>query len=397
MTAPPHDPRRVSLLLWLVNLCAIGASTLSYVYLSYYTYKSTGSVILSQAVLFAPMVLPVLLVSQIHQVSDRVAPRSLLVAANLVSLSSCAIVFALLASQVWLAIAGAVVVGTSDALQRVARIIAIRRYFSSADVRFTVPLTLTAQFIAGGVAGAMMSIIRGEMTPLVTLGATCLLFGAAAAAAACLPAIRGFARPVQSGPAIWSAFRALMRSDKTLSRSFWVFVAFVSVYQGFFNVSRVTLPAHVLQLSEGFVGLLQSVNSVAALLGALVYAGFNRRRHRFPPLAMAALSALFLVTAAAGVGVVTSYATYFFYIFFFELAFFRLQSDLVVNTPPERMPLIAAVQYAGVYAGMITTIFIGSVLVEQIGLMWTGVVFVAGYAAALALCPQAFRPAAQPA
>src|SRR4030095_14502045 len=125
-------------------------------------------------------------------------------------------------SQVWLAIAGAVIVGTSDALQRVARIIAIRRYFSSADVRFTVPLTLTAQFIAGGVAGAMMSIIRGEMTPLVTLGATCLLFGAAAAAAACPPAIRGFARPVQSGPAIWSAFRALMRSDKTLSRSFWV-------------------------------------------------------------------------------------------------------------------------------------------------------------------------------
>jgi hypothetical protein len=44
---------------------------------------------------------------------------------------------------------------------------------------------------------------------------------------------------------------------------------------------------------------------------------------------------------------------------------------------------------------MIFTIFIGSILVEQFGLMWTSVLFVAAYVAALALRPDAFRPAGQ--
>jgi hypothetical protein len=385
---------RISLLLWTINLCAICASTLSYVYLSYTTYKSTGSVFLSQVVLFSPMVLPVVFVGQIHRITDRISPRALLLGANLLSLAAGAVVYALLADVPMVALAGGVLIGALDAVQRVARIVAIKRYFDSGDVKATVPLTLTAQFIAGGLAGAAIGAVRGEMTPLVALALTCMLFAAAAGAAASLPAARALAFPAAER-SLWPAFSALLRSNGDLRRSFWAFVVFVGVYQGFFNVSRVTLPAHVLHLSDGWVGLLQSVNSVAALVGAIVYYTLGRRGWRFPPLAMAGISGVFMVVAAAGAGVAPSYIAYFVYIFFFELAFFRLQADVVVHSPPQDMPLVASVQYAGVYLGMISTIFVGSLMVEQVGLLWTGVLFVAAYALALLLCPHAFRPAEQ--
>lgn len=385
---------RVSWLLWTINLCAIGASTLSYVYLSYTTYKSTGSVLLSQVVLFSPMVLPVVFVGQIHRIADRISPRALLWWANVLSLSACAVVYALLADVPLVALAGGVLIGTLDAVQRVARIVGIKRYFDSGDVKSTVPLTLTAQFIAGGLAGAAIGVVRGGMTPLVALALTCTLFAAAAAAAALLPATPGRVLP-PARRALWPAFAALLRSSGDLRRSFWAMVVFVAIYQGFFNVSRVTLPAHVLHLSDGWVGLLQTVNSVAALSGAIVYYTLGRRGWRFAPLAMAGISGVFMVLAAAGTSVVASYLAYFVYIFFFELAFFRLQADVVVHSPPQDIPLVASVQYAGVYLGMIVTIFVGSLLVEHIGLLWTGVLFLATYALALLLRPDALRPVAQ--
>lgn len=385
---------RTSFLLWTINLCAISASTLSYVYLSYTTYQSTGSVFLSQIILFSPMVLPVLFVGQIHRITDCISPRALLLWANFLSLTACAVVYTLLADVPVVALAGGVLIGTLDAVQRVARIVAIKRYFDSSDVKSTVPLTLTAQFIAGGLAGAAIGVVRGEMTPLVALALTCTLFAAAAGAAALLPATRALAFSA-ARLALWPAFFALLRSNGDLRRSFWAFVVFVSVYQGFFNVSRVTLPAHVLHLSDGWVGLLQSVNSVAALIGAIVYYTLGRRGWRFPPLAMVGISSVFMVVAAAGAGVASSYLAYFVYIFFFELAFFRLQADMVVHSPPQDIPLVASVQYAAVYLGMILTIFVGSLLVEQVGLLWTGVLFISAYALALLLRPDAFRPTAQ--
>ena len=81
--------------------------------------------------------------------------------------------------------------------------------------------------------------------------------------------------------------------------------------------------------------------------------------------------------APPGSGVASSYLAYFVYIFFFELAFFKLQADVVVHSPPQDMALVASVQYAGVYLGMISTIFVGSLLVERIGLLWTGVLLLA--------------------
>ncbi|QBF26754.1 hypothetical protein EXN22_14005 [Pseudomonas tructae] len=386
----------LTVLIWIVNLCAICASTLSYIYLSYYTYKETGSLLYSQIVLFSPMVLPVLFVGQIYRLSDRISPRTLLILSNALALLVAVLVYSLLPTVALIAILGGIAIGTLDALQRVGRIVAIKCYFNSANVESTVPLTLMAQFIAGGIAGATMALVKGDMMPWHALAITAVLFSIACFAAFLLPrAERPTTATTPQSAALIKTFTNFMRTSPQLRRSFWSFIIFVSVYQGFFNVSRIILPAHVLGLSEGYVGLLQAVNSVAALVGAILYYKLNKRGHRLAPLSMAAASALFMMVAAYGGGLASSYGAYFFYIFFFELAFFKLQSDVVLATPANAMPLVASVQYAGVYAGMIITIFFGSLLVEHIGLLWTSVIFAVCYLAATLLLSFSFKPAEQ--
>jgi hypothetical protein len=159
-------------------------------------------------------------------------------------------------------------------------------------------------------------------------------------------------------------FMALLAENEPLKKAFLNFVIFITFFQGFFNVSRITLPSHVLNLPENYVGYLQLVNSCAALSGALFYFVYNRRGLRFNPLYMAIVSAMFMLITSLGINIATSYITYFLYIFFFELAFFKLQSDIVIKSNTHDMPVIAAMQYAGVYVGMISSIFAGSMLTQ---------------------------------
>lgn len=371
-------PKGIAALLWVVNLCAIGASTLSYIYLSYFIYSKTSSVILSQVVMFSPMVLPIVFVFQIQRIADRVSPRALLIASNAIALLVCTVAFSVLESAPLAAIASAVAIGTLDALQRVARIVSVKRYFTSAEVKFTILLTLTAQFIAGGIAGAALGLIRGEMTPQVALVLTSLLFGAAFVAAVALPPVIRPA-PASAAQAVSPRLLEVLRRHPSLRQSFWAFVVFVSVYQGFFNLARVTLPAHVLKLSEQYVGWLQVAGSMGALLGALAFHVLSKRNVTFAPSLLAVLSAILMFVSAAGVSVGMSFFAFFGFMFFFELAFFKLQSDVVLHSPSGDIPLIAAFQYAGVYSGMIATIFIGSLLVDHVGLLATSLVLGLAY------------------
>ena len=374
-----YASRTHTLLLWCVNLCAISASTLSYIYLSYYIYTETQNLLFSQVVLFAPMVLPVLLVAPIYRLADQLAPRTLLWAANVLSLVSAVWIYSVLPHQAWVAVVGAVLIGTLDALQRVGRIVAIKCYFPGAQIASSVPLTLTAQFIAGGLAGVSMVLFKASMSPTLALLVTAILFAVAALAAFMLPALAAPKAPAQVPTRLLPALSELIRSAPALRQRLYQFILFVSLFQGFFNVSRVLLPAHVLGLGEAYVGLLQAVNSVAALVGALVFYRLGKRNIHPSPMLMACMSGIFMASAAYAFDVQSSYLAYFFYIFFFELAFFRLQADLVSQTPLQAMPLMASVQYAGVYLGMIITIFIGSLLVEWIGLFQTALLFAGTY------------------
>lgn len=382
-------PRRISLLLWIVNLAAIAASVFSYVYLSYFVYLRTGSVMASELVLIAPMVVPVLLCLLVNRLASRSAPRPLLMGANAVGVGVALLTYALIGTHVAIAVAGALAIGLLDALQRVARTVAIKHYFAAADLQSAVPLTLTAQFIAGGIAGVGLSAFKEAVTPALAAAIVGGGFAAAAVAAWLLP------RPAQaaSAPPAPAARRfgalgelhRVLGAHAPLRSSFWTFVIFVSVFQGFFNVSRVALPAHELQLPTQHVGTLQIISAMSALAGALIYAWMGKRRITLGRSAVVALSAVSLaamVGACSAGTMAPSFTLYLIYMLVWEVLFFKYQSDLVAVTPAEHMPLVATFQYAAVYSGMIVSAALGGALSQRYGLAPTALVFAATYALA---------------
>lgn len=233
--------RRLTTLLWTINLSAISASMFVYLYLAQHAYHSLGSLLVSELVLVAPLVMPVLLAFQLNQVAARVGPRKLLFAANAAGACYCAVLF--LATD---------------------------------------------------------------------LGTVSVLLG-------------------------------------------------------------------------------------AAVVGALVYSALCRHQ-RAPGLAVVTpVCAIAMLAACELPGVAASFASYFVFFFCFELAFFRLQGDIVLATPPADMPLVATLQYALVYAGLMLTGAIGALLVGPIGLSGTALCLALGYFAGQALLRRLARRIAAPA
>lgn len=372
-------PRTHMLYLWLINFCAIAACTLSYIYLSYYVYTQTENTLYSQAVLFTPMILPALLVAPIYRLADYLAPRTLLWVANCLALGCALGTYLVLPYRPWVAIVGAVLIGALDALQRVGQIVAIKRYFSAPQIALSVPLTLTAQFVAGGLVGVSMVLFKERMSPGLALSITAGLFAIATLAAIVLPTLAASSAPPSRPMRLVPVLFELLRTAPALRGRLFQLILYVSLFQGFLNVSRVLLPAHVLGLGEAGVGLLQALNSVAALLGALAFYLLDKRRVSLSPVAIAGVSGLFMAIAAYAFDVRSSYLAHFFFIFFFELAFFRQQAELISHTPAQSISLIASVQYAGVYLGLLVTIFIGSLLVEWMGLFLTALLLAGAY------------------
>lgn len=379
-------PRRISALLWTVNLSSIAASIFSYVYLSYIVYQKTASVQLSEAVLIAPMVIPVVLCLAINRIAGASSPRAILIWFNVAGMAVALATYPLVDKHIWTAIAGTLVIGFLDATQRVGRMVAIKRYFSSNDVKYALPITLTAQFIAGAIAGIVLSFYKSEITPAVAGMITICAYGIGAFAGWLLPAAPSqVAAGAAAAPAqgALAALARVLRDNPSLQRHFLAFVILVSAYQGFFNVSRVALPTHVLGLSQTYVGYLQIIGATSALGAALLFAYLGKRNTAFGRTAVVALNVFCLgaMVGATGTGdVAVSYTLYFVYMFLWEMLFFKHQSDVVAATPAEDMPLVATFQFAGVYLGMIVTGLLGSWVTHHYGLPAAAIGFAIGYA-----------------
>ena len=397
------SPRRIGILLWIVNLSSIAASVFTYVYLSYFVYLRTGSVMLSEAVLLAPMVIPVVLCLAINHFAGAVSPRSLLVGFNAAGIVTALLSYAMIDRHIGAAIAGALVIGFIDAVQRVARTVAIKRYFSSADVKYALPITLTAQFIAGGVAGVGLSFYKAQITPevagLIVTGA----FALAALASWWLPRTAN-ATPTAAPQAAERAGHALrqiarlLKGNGDLRRRFYAFLIVVSVFQGFFTVSRVTLPTHVLNLSQAFVGYLQIVSAMAALAAALLYFWLGKREvgiGKVGSVVLSGVSLLAMVAATTSPDVPVAYGLYFIYMFVWEILFFKYQSEVVVVTPSDQMALVATFQYAGVYLGMLVCALLGGLITQHASLTTAALAFALVYVVLMALNAARHKPAGQ--
>ncbi|WCM88675.1 MFS transporter [Acidovorax sp. NCPPB 3576] len=378
---PVTGKRPLTALLWAINLSSISASVLVYIYLAHHALRDLDSLLVSEFVLFAPMVVPVLLAFQLNQLTGRMEVRRLLRLANVAAAVACLTLFLATDLGPAMVLLGATVIGALDAVQRVARIVVIKRYFSPEEVRYTVPLTLTAQFIAGAVAGAILAFFPTQISAVAAAIATTALFACAALCTWLIPPATT-TTDAPGGPAapasLWQGLR-MLRDIAALRQAMVSFVLLGAFFQGFYNISRVALPAHHLGLSQQYVGLLQIVASLAAVAGALYFYVQSRRGRAFH------LRYIYPACAAAMVGAclwhspAVSYPLYFAYFFLFELAFFRLQADIMAATPRDQMPVVATLQYALVYAGMMLAIFLGAFSVQWFGMAITAMLFAAGF------------------
>jgi hypothetical protein len=379
---------KVSALLWTVNLGSISASVFSYVYLAYFIYIQTDIVLYSNLVLLAPMLVPVLFCFTINRYAKSASPKNLLALANIAGLCISVVTFLTIKQFAFAALVGAMFIGLIDATQRVTRMVAIKSYFSEANVKYAVPLTLTAQFIAGGIAGALMSCYKGQMTPEIAMLVVASLYILATIASIYLPhndeGAQASTNSKMTAAETLAALSSILKNNSTLKQQFISFTLFVSIFQGFFYVSRVTLPTYVLHLSDQFVGLLQIISSMSALIGAILFYYLNKKGWNFTKTITKLISITSLAAmmgATLGTSVLSSYILYFIFMFLFEVLFFKYQADVVNACPKEHMPMISTFQYAAAYIGMMLVIFWGGVITQTLDLSWAAAVCVLLYLA----------------
>jgi hypothetical protein len=356
--------RRLSTALWVTNLASVIASNLSYLYLASLVYRSTGVIEYANAVLMCPMIIPVLACVAMTTLTRRVSPRRLFIGANVTALACAAGLALSLHAAPLLALAGAALIGFADALQRVTRIVAIKLFFPEGDVKFAVPVALSAQFAAGGLSGVLMAVAPHEASPPFMLGVIGCLFTLAAAASLFLPksAVRPAATAAPHGGGL-RAFISALAQRPPFRSTFLRAVAFVGVFQGFYNLSRVALPAHLLHLSDRFVGLLQMLSSVSMIVGAVLFYTCGRRGVAGGAQSEAALIGVCVAAATAAVSVAHPAASFVLYCVFvvaFEFLFLRAQADLVEACPQEIVGTMAAYQYAAMYSAMLLVMAAGN-------------------------------------
>ncbi|WP_367619817.1 MFS transporter [Caballeronia sp. SEWSISQ10-4 2] len=386
-TSAARARKRLTVALWTTNLSSVIASNLTYIYLASFIYRQTGRIEWSNITLMCPMAIPVVACFGIASITRRSGPRRIFAVANGCALGITLLLLLVLGHYPLAALAGATLIGVVDALQRVTRIVALKAFYPDGDVKTAVPIALSAQFIAGGLAGVLMGLAPNEAAPAVVLPWIGALFALAGAVSLLLPVVpTQHASTVEANSSVSKLLGAL-DAHPEMRGHFVRVVMFIGVFQGFYNLSRVALPAHLLNLSDHYVGLLQLLSSAAMLVGASCFYASARRGWRFAGRREAALIGICIGASTMAVTLhspALNFALYFVYILAFEIMFLQCQADLVEACPREHVGTMAAYQYAAMYVAMMVIMGLGSVAVPFIGLngvaLACGVLYVLLYA-----------------
>jgi hypothetical protein len=376
---------RLTAALWITNLASVIASNLAYLYLASLIYRTTGMISYANIVLMCPMVIPIIACVAISSATRTLPPRRIFIAANSTALLTAIVLALTLHAYPLVALAGAMSIGLADALQRVTRIVAIKVFFPQGNAKRAVPVALSAQFAAGGFSGVLMLAAPQTLTPDVMLGAIAGLFGLGAVASAFLPhaSVRTASAPLASAdhgaahrttaPVTVTStggfrdFFHALRSGGTLRASFLRAVAFVGLFQGFYNLSRVALPADLLHLSDRFVGLLQVLSSLSMIVGAIAFFAYGRKNRRDGARVEAIAIGVSVLAASAAVAMphpATSFIAYCVYIFAFEFMFLSCQADLVESCPKDLVGVMATYQYAAMYVAILLVMALGNLVID---------------------------------
>ena len=193
------------------------------------------------------------------------------------------------------------------------------------------------------------------------------------------------AAPASSGNALRPAFDALRQQPQLRRQFVWVILT-TALLQGFHNVARTLLPVNLLGLGEEGVMLLQAIASASFFFGALVVALLMQGENqswRNQPWLIALLSIVLMQFSLLTPVVWLSLTGYALYLFVFEIAFTFCQKNMIVQCPQTAMAAVSSSALSVSTLGMVLAIVAGGALSDRVGLVATGWVFCALFAAVL--------------
>ncbi|ENP0848494.1 MFS transporter [Vibrio parahaemolyticus] len=375
------NPFRISSLLWTINLSCITACTVAYIYLAHYVYISTKEILFSDIVLISPMITPVILYFLVKKLSDHPSPKQSIIGCNVGALVCAVVTLVCLEVSPLVALLGGLSIGFFDAAQRVSRTVAIKTYLSEENVKYAVPITLTAQFLSGGLAGASLGYFQEYATPMFVLAFVGSLLVMAIVCTTLLPSLspEETAKTKQSETV---SISEIFQQHPKLKYYVLNSILFVGVFQGIFNMARVTLPAEVLSLPESFVGYLQLVSSSAALIAALSFFWFNKSGKYLllkQARALCFVSLLAFAGSLLSTNIPSSFALFFVYMLVWEFVFFKYETDVINHCPQEHIATVSAFKYCSSYVSIIFIVVFGGFLTEILGLFFASMVLLLPY------------------
>lgn len=350
--------------LWSNTFFSVSSSTFLYLFFAIDVHNRTNSVLLSNLVLVAPLAVPALGSLVIHRVYARGDPRRVVAAAMWLGSLACAAAALLLLVVDWVLIPMGLVIGFVDTIQRVGRLIIINKCNSRDDVRSAVSVAFSAQFLSGCVVACL--IYAGAsfwISSQFALWISCTGFVLAGLTAHLIGEPHDMAVPHgDHTKSYWELvvdeFRALAVNNR-LRYAFTSFVVLTTLFQGYYNLTRVTLPMTNFNGSVALAGSVQFVSSFAALVAVIAFLVAGRRviiGNKFTCCLAAVLMIVVTVIDLPG----PFLGLYFLFMLSFELVFLQQQTSIVEAADASTVALVSTLQIALIYPGMAVVVVLGS-------------------------------------
>ncbi|MDQ3337397.1 MAG: MFS transporter [Myxococcota bacterium] len=350
MTAePPPAPVRFQdiflhrpfLVLWTAFLISSAGTYLFVIVLAGRIYAETGSALMASSVFAAQWLLPVMLSKVVGRICSSYRIRSIAVIGELLSASisiACAFAFDLSFASM---LACVMLRGFFESLTRTARTVALKQYVDPRYLEKASSLFGTSMYLSSGFGAVLGTMLAERLTFLGVAAVDAGTFVVAALLYFGIQAKPPVGRKASAGGSALATFR---RYPDLFRISFYLYVI-SGVYQGFHNVARTALPMKHLGLDITGATNLQLVSAFGIVGGAVfVFRFMSDRRRTFArhPLFLIAITSFAMPVPFLTHDPMLSFASYCLFIFLFEVAFTRVNNEIIVTTPIESMGYVAA-------------------------------------------------------
>lgn len=249
--------------------------------------------------------------------------------------------------------------------------VALKNYMPTGLLPLSVSLYDSARYLGALCGGVLAMFFIHQMSSWqVSIINAGLLFGSIGLYA--LLAFRPAIRPAKPQFfSYWKEVVGLLKKDKVVTAPLVHLIVITGLFQGFHYIARTTLPMEHLSLSLNNAALMQGFVSFAFLFGALWVSHLikrniqSQRRYSLP-------FCILYTALALGASVIThipwlGLTSYFFFLFFFEVAYSLENNTFTVQCPIEHLSYMNAFKSGAATAAMALMTMLYGLMVDWFG------------------------------